>query len=99
MATHAVNMHDAKTRLSELIRCVEAGDDVILARNGRPVAKIVPWPPVRPRRVPGAWAGRVRVVGDLVGSDDDVVALFAESETGETNATGSSRGQRSTGDR
>lgn len=79
MAAHVVNTHEAKSRLSELIREAEAGRDVIVARNGQPVAKIIPWPPERPVRRPGAWAGRVRVEGDLVGSDEDVVALFDES--------------------
>ncbi|MFV0257399.1 MAG: type II toxin-antitoxin system Phd/YefM family antitoxin [Acidimicrobiales bacterium] len=40
-----VNTHDAKSRLSELIREAEEGIEVIVARNGRPVAKIVPWKP------------------------------------------------------
>ena len=37
-----VNMHEAKTRLSELVRRVEAGEKVVLARNGTPVAELVP---------------------------------------------------------
>lgn len=79
MSTRIVNTHEAKTRLSELIREAEAGHDVILARNGRPVAKIIPWPPSRPLRVPGAWAGRVRYRSDVIASDEDVNTLFEES--------------------
>jgi prevent-host-death family protein len=79
MTTHVVNTHEAKSRLSDLIRKVEAGDDVILARNGTPVAKIVPWPPPRPVRRPGAWAGRVDYRVDVVGTDDVVNALFDAS--------------------
>jgi prevent-host-death family protein len=79
MTTHVVNTHDAKSRLSELIRKAEAGDDVILARNGTPVAKIVPWPPARPVRHPGAWAGRVEYRADVVGPDDAVNVAFDES--------------------
>ena len=71
-----MNTHEAKSRLSELIRAVEAGDEVIVARNGRPVAKLVPWPPARPERVPGRWAGRVTVHADVVGPDPEVAALF-----------------------
>jgi prevent-host-death family protein len=74
---HVVNTHEAKSRLSELIREAEQGREVIVARNGRPVAKIIPWPPSRPRRTPGAWTGRVRYGDDLVGPDDDVAAMFA----------------------
>lgn len=83
MTTHVVNTHEAKTRLSELIREVEEGGDVVLARNGRPVAKIIPWPPARPQRVSGAWAGRVEGSVDDVGPDDDVAALFEESSRAE----------------
>lgn len=79
MATKVVNTHEAKSRLSELIRLAEAGDDVIIARNGRPAAKLIPWPRERPGRVLGEWAGQVRWEGDIVGSDPDIVALFEES--------------------
>jgi prevent-host-death family protein len=83
MSAHVVNTHEAKTRLSELIREAEQGRDVILARNGKPVAKIIPWPPARPERVAGAWSGQVRYRADIVGPDDDVNALFDESATSE----------------
>ena len=82
MTTHVVNTHDAKSRLSDLIRKAEAGDDVILARNGTPVAKIIPWPPAQPARRPGAWSGRVEYRGDIVGPDEAVNALFDESAAG-----------------
>lgn len=81
MTTRVVNTHEAKSRLSELIREAEQGVEVILARNGHPVARIVPWRAVRPRREPGAWAGRVVIRGDIVGPDDDVAAAFDESST------------------
>lgn len=79
MTTRVVNTHEAKSRLSELIREAEAGVEVIVARNGNPVAKIVPWRPDRPARVAGAWAGRVGYRGDVVGSDAEIVAMFDES--------------------
>lgn len=76
MTTRIVNTHEAKSRLSELIREAEAGVEVIVARNGQPVARIVPWPGTPPTRVPGAWAGQVSYGDDLVGSDDEVMAMF-----------------------
>jgi len=79
MTTRVVNTHEAKSRLSELIREVEQGVAVIVARNGQPVAEIVPYRPRRSSRVRGAWAGRVVVHEDLVGPDDDVIAMFDES--------------------
>ena len=76
-----VNTHEAKSRLSELIREAEKGTEVIVARNGQPVAKIIPWPPSRPTRVSGAWAGRVAYLDDVVGPDADVADLFMGSAT------------------
>lgn len=75
-----VNTHEAKSRLSELLRQVEEGGDVVIARNGQPVAKLIPWPPPRPRREPGVWSGKVRFGdADVVGSDADVVEWFDQS--------------------
>jgi prevent-host-death family protein len=74
-----VNTHEAKSRLSQLIRAAEDGEEVIVARNGHPVAKIIPWPPARPPRLAGAWSGRVSYTTDPVGPDDEVTQLFEES--------------------
>lgn len=55
-----VNMLRAKNALSRLVAAAERGEDVILARDGKPVAKIVRYeaPKVQP---PGAWKGKVKV--------------------------------------
>lgn len=82
MATTIVNTHEAKSRLSELIRRVQEGGEVVVARNGQPVAKIIAWPPPRPERRPGTWAGRVKYHGDIVGPDEDVIAMFSKSAEG-----------------
>ena len=37
-----VNVHEAKTTLSELLKKVEAGEEIIIARAGKPVARLVP---------------------------------------------------------
>ena len=79
MTTHVVNTHEAKSRLSELIREAEEGAEVIVARNGRPVARIVAWKGASSARVPGAWSGKVVYGEDVVGSDSDIVAIFDES--------------------
>ena len=79
MTTHVVNTHEAKSRLSELIREAEQGTEVIVARNGRPVAKIVAWTAAGSTRVAGSWSGQVVYGEDIVGSDADIVALFDES--------------------
>ena len=57
-----VNVYEAKTRLSALLALVEAGEEVIIARNGRPVARLAPLASRGPDRVAGLWKGRVRIV-------------------------------------
>ncbi len=49
-----VNIHQAKTHLSALLSEVERGEDVVIARNGTPVARLVRVGPVA-KRVPGSW--------------------------------------------
>ena len=54
-----VNIHEAKTHLSRLIERVEAGEEITLARAGRPVARLVPVDRIREPRRPGIWKGQV----------------------------------------
>ena len=70
-----VNIHEAKTHLSRLLEAVERGDDVIIARAGKPVARLVP---VRSRRTrqPGAWRGRITIADDFDETPAEVVAGF-----------------------
>lgn len=59
-----VNMHDAKSNLSKLVEEAEAGEDVILARAGTPVVRLVPVRPSRKRRL-GRWKGKVVMSDDF----------------------------------
>jgi prevent-host-death family protein len=80
MPTRTISTHEAKSRLSELIREARAGTDVVILRNGQPVAKLVPWPPDRPQRTFGVWSGQVSADDDdLVGPDPEVAELFDQS--------------------
>jgi prevent-host-death family protein len=61
-----INVHAAKTHLSQLLARVEAGEEVVLGRAGHPVAKLVPYrPAVAPRRRFGGWRGRVWISDDF----------------------------------
>jgi prevent-host-death family protein len=53
MAMLTVNMHEAKTQFSRLIARVEAGEEIVIARDGTPVARLVAERPARARRIPG----------------------------------------------
>lgn len=56
-----INIHEAKTHLSRLVERVEAGEEITLARAGRPVARLVPYRARREPRRPGIWKGRVLI--------------------------------------
>jgi len=53
-----VNVHEAKTHLSRLLERVAAGEEVVIARAGRPVARLVPINAEEPRK-PGLAKGRL----------------------------------------
>ena len=54
-----VNIHEAKTHLSRLLARVEAGEEVVIAKNGHPLARLVLIPRAGPRK-PGRFAGQCR---------------------------------------
>jgi len=70
-------MHDAKTKLSQLVERAEAGEDVVIARNGKPVARLVPIGDGSSlASVRGAWCGRVRIAEDFDQLPDDIAEAF-----------------------
>ena len=69
-ARRYVNIAEAKTRLSELVEKAASGEEIVIARDHKPVAKLVP---VRPhaRRVPGSAQGQVWIAPDFDAIPDD----------------------------
>ena len=82
------NIHNAKTNLSKLIERAEAGEEVIIARDGKPVVRLAPVAPqvVVARRPDGfpAWMGSMRdeiwVAPDFDDYDADIARTFEDSE-------------------
>jgi prevent-host-death family protein len=58
-----VNVHEAKTHLSRLLERVAQGEEVVIARAGKPVAKLIPLPPVE--RAPGRLRGKISIAPDF----------------------------------
>jgi prevent-host-death family protein len=71
-----VNMHEAKTRLSELVELVRQGQPVTIARAGVPVADLVPHRDPAGRREGGRWRGRARIAPDFDAPMSDLQDLF-----------------------
>lgn len=65
MTVESVNIHDAKTHLSKLVDKAAAGSEVVIAKAGKPVARLVPLAPAGRQRKLGALKGRVRVPDDF----------------------------------
>jgi len=79
MAT--VNIHAAKTQLSRLLKRVEGGEEIILARAGKPVAKLVPTEASAAGRAPGLWRRKYpHLVPDLEKLADRVDEPLADDE-------------------
>jgi prevent-host-death family protein len=70
-------MHEAKTKLSQLVERAEAGEDIVLSRNGKPVARIVPIASTSSlAAVRGAWRNRLRIADDFDELPDDIAEAF-----------------------
>ncbi len=60
-----INIHDAKTQLSRLVDRAAAGEEITIARAGKPVARLVPLAEVKPRIRLGTLAGVLRIPDDF----------------------------------
>jgi prevent-host-death family protein len=83
MAETLVNLYEAKTKLSSLVDRAAAGEEIIIAKAGKPMARLVSIRSPK-RRPPGGWEGKIWVADDFddplppeilkgfLGEDDDV---------------------------
>jgi prevent-host-death family protein len=72
-----VNLHDAKTHLSRYVDRALAGEEVVIARAGKPLVRLMPVSDERPPRRLGFLAGTARIEADLKSDfEDEINALF-----------------------
>lgn len=75
------NIHEAKTHLSRLVERAAAGEEIIIAKAGKPMAKLVPYRSNKSPRKPGYWAGKVKIHDDFDELPEETLAAFrGESE-------------------
>ena len=60
-----VNIYEAKTHLSRLLEEVSHGEEIIIGKAGKPIAKIIPFHPEKDTREPGYWRGKVNINEDF----------------------------------
>lgn len=80
-AADQFNIHDAKTNLSRIIERVEHGEEIIISRAGRPVAKVIPLPSSVQRRGRGSLRGKLVLAPDW---DSDSVNESIAADFGTT---------------
>lgn len=76
-----VSLYEAKTHLSELVERAAGGEEIIIAKAGKPKARLVPLRAAAVQRRPGAWRGRVRIAKDFDAPLSE--AVLASFEGGE----------------
>jgi len=74
----AVNIQAAKTHLSRLVDRAAAGEEIVLAKAGKPLAKLVPYFPARKPRVGGQLKGQIWEAPDCWEPDDDIIKQMTE---------------------
>ncbi len=73
-----INLYDAKTQLSQLVERAAAGEEIVIAKAGRPMARLVPMKAAAVVRVPGALKGKITIGPDFdTPLPADVAAAFA----------------------
>lgn len=75
-ALDVVNVHEAKTQLSKLLARVEAGEEIVIARAGHPIARLVPERRPKPSDIVGALRGQFTYPEDFNDPDPEIEAMF-----------------------
>jgi prevent-host-death family protein len=72
------NIHEAKTHFSRLVERVEAGEEIIIGKAGKPVARLVPYKEAKApaKRKPGGWKGKVWISPDFDAVDAEIEKMF-----------------------
>ncbi|MGF6266766.1 prevent-host-death family protein [Paraburkholderia youngii] len=72
-----VNIHEAKTQFSRLVDAAASGEEIVIAKAGKPAARLVPMEHARAVRRFGGLKGKVRIADDFDAPlPDDVIAAF-----------------------
>ena len=72
-----VNIHEAKTHLSRLVQEAASGEEIVIAKSGRPVARLVALDETKPPREFGRMKGKIWIAEDFDAPlPDDLLALF-----------------------
>ena len=71
-----INIHQAKTNLSKILANLTEGDEVILGKFGKPIAKIVSYTHLKKARTPGVLKGKITLSPDFTNESAEINKLF-----------------------
>jgi prevent-host-death family protein len=71
-----INIQEAKTHLSRYVDAAAGGDEVVIGKHGKPLARLIPFRPVHGRRPLGGFEGRIVLADDFDEPDARLEALF-----------------------
>jgi len=72
------NIHEAKTHFSKLVERAAAGEEIVIAKAGKPVARLVPYAdPGVPKRKPGSLKGKIRILPGFDEMDKEIERMFS----------------------
>jgi prevent-host-death family protein len=71
-----VNVYEAKTQFSKLLQQVEAGDEIVIARHGKPIARLVPLQRTAAPRQLGSLRGKIWMAPDFDEPDQELIDLM-----------------------
>jgi prevent-host-death family protein len=76
---HVTNIHEAKTHFSKLIDRVGEGEEIIIAKAGKPVARLIAYKEAAPpKRKPGSMKGKIKILPGFDALDKEIEKLFYE---------------------
>lgn len=70
------NISEAKAQLSALIEAVQSGEEIIIGKSGKPVAKLIRYQGAAAPRQPGVLKGRIRIADDFEELPSDIAEVF-----------------------
>jgi prevent-host-death family protein len=72
------NIHEAKTHFSKLVERAAAGEEIVIGKAGKPVARLGPYTaPAAPKRKPGSLKGKIRILPGFDEMDQEIEKLFS----------------------
>jgi prevent-host-death family protein len=71
-----VNIQEAKRQFSQLLNRVELGEEIVIAKAGRPIAKLIPYQEKRSGRIPDTYRGKIWIAEDFTKTPEDLIEEF-----------------------